>query len=148
MWLKLISDSKRGPWKMYDYFQSSGRLDKSILNSRPNGCHFADNIFTFIFLKIDIFRLKLHWSWFLRIQLILCQGYYVSISSGDSLALKSNKPLSEPMAAYLTYMCLSAVLCQTNLYLFIGELWMKQQALYTITRSPLFHPNVFTLQAL
>ena len=42
------------------------------LRTRQNGCHFADDIFKCIFLNENFeWRLKFHWSLFLRVQLTI-----------------------------------------------------------------------------
>ena len=59
------------------YNPVSGLSWPNSLRPRQNGCHFADDTFTRIFLnEVLEFRLNFHWSLFMRVQLTLFQHWF------------------------------------------------------------------------
>ena len=84
------------------------------LRPSQNGRHLADDIFkhAFSFKKMHEFRLRFHWSLFLRFEIIIFQHWF-------RWWLGTGQPLSEPMmVSLLTHICV------------IRPQWVKLYALF------------------
>ena len=61
---------------MCDWDMTPLHLALNTLRSRQNGRRFADDTFKCIFLNENEFRLRFHWTLFLRVQLTIIQHWF------------------------------------------------------------------------